>query len=298
MASVRQELKHTQRQLIYNGKRALVTLAPALATTMAAALLAVLYLYPVLLQLISVQPAGEFFDTLVDEQVVPHVEAVGAGVCQAMPSLSLYEQRLTNALVAATMLLPIVPLVIVHRLLAIKAYLRFALFAALVLLGCMLIGASDFAREACGENFHQEAVRVRDAVSTQLGVHPATLLLLGLAGTVVLSSCCDLVRVLIKWLTTHYTFSWDRVEIVDGLFNQQMRNFELWRIVKISLKRRWFETLVGAGTLTIEVDEGARNRNEKIGPIPHAKQTYKQLIEARLIAGRRAGAQASGLVLE
>jgi uncharacterized membrane protein YdbT with pleckstrin-like domain len=55
-----------------------------------------------------------------------------------------------------------------------------------------------------------------------------------------------------KWRTTHYVFTNERVIMRYGVFSREGRDIPLNRINDVSFQHTFFERLLGCGTLTIE----------------------------------------------
>jgi uncharacterized membrane protein YdbT with pleckstrin-like domain len=55
-----------------------------------------------------------------------------------------------------------------------------------------------------------------------------------------------------KWRSTHYVFTTERVIMREGVFSRDGRDIPLDRINDVSFHHSFFERMLGAGTLTIE----------------------------------------------
>jgi uncharacterized membrane protein YdbT with pleckstrin-like domain len=80
-----------------------------------------------------------------------------------------------------------------------------------------------------------------------------------------------------KWRTTHYVFTNERVIMREGVFSREGRDIPLNRINDVSFQHSFFERLLGAGTLTIE---SAGERGQVVlGDIPRVEKVQSQLYE-------------------
>lgn len=81
----------------------------------------------------------------------------------------------------------------------------------------------------------------------------------------------------LKWRTTHYVFTNERVIMREGVFSRVGRDIPLNRINDVSFQHSFFERLLGCGTLTIE---SAGERGQVVlTDIPHVEQTQSRLYE-------------------
>ena len=102
------------------------------------------------------------------------------------------------------------------------------------------------------------------------------------------------VRRVWRWFSTRYTLTSDRIEIERGIIGKQITNIELWRVKDLDYARSPLDFLLGVGRLRVAFLDGAL-QGQVIGPLPNAREVYGKLKQARLEAGRKAGAQAVGL---
>ncbi|MEP6599631.1 MAG: PH domain-containing protein [Actinomycetota bacterium] len=85
----------------------------------------------------------------------------------------------------------------------------------------------------------------------------------------------------IRWRTTHYVFTTDRVIIRRGVLRHTGRDIPLVRINDVGFVLSLLDRLVGAGTLTIE--SAGEQGQERLVNVPRAsrvQQTLNRLIEA------------------
>ncbi|MEV8513912.1 PH domain-containing protein [Dactylosporangium sp. NPDC051484] len=81
----------------------------------------------------------------------------------------------------------------------------------------------------------------------------------------------------IKWRTTHYVFTNERVIMRSGVFSRTGRDIPLGRINDVSFSHSLFERMLGCGTLTIE-SAGERGQVQLID-LPHVEKTQSTLYE-------------------
>jgi len=112
---------------------------------------------------------------------------------------------------------------------------------------------------------------------------------------VVLQGLLFFLRRVWLWLSTSYTLTSDRLEIEQGILAKRITNVELWRVRDLDYVRNLFEFFFGIGRLLVTYQDN-QDRRLFIGPIPNARQIYEKIKQARLKAGRKAGAQAVGIV--
>ena len=79
------------------------------------------------------------------------------------------------------------------------------------------------------------------------------------------------------WRTTHYLFTNERVLLQKGVLNRDRRDIPLSRVNDHSMTQRFFERLLGAGTLTIE-SAGERGQSV-LTDIPQIEQVQTKLYE-------------------
>ena len=81
----------------------------------------------------------------------------------------------------------------------------------------------------------------------------------------------------LKWRTTHYVVTNERVIMRVGVFSRQGRDIPLNRVNDVSFQHSLFERLLGAGTLTIE---SAGERGQVVlNDIPRVEKIQSQLYE-------------------
>jgi uncharacterized membrane protein YdbT with pleckstrin-like domain len=81
----------------------------------------------------------------------------------------------------------------------------------------------------------------------------------------------------IKWRTTHYVFTNERVIMREGVFSRNGRDIPLNRVNDVSFQHSFFEAMLGCGTLTIE---SAGERGQVVlTDIPRVEKIQSQLYE-------------------
>jgi len=81
----------------------------------------------------------------------------------------------------------------------------------------------------------------------------------------------------LKWRTTHYVFTNERVIMRHGVFSREGRDIPLNRVNDVSFQHSFFERLLGTGTLTIE---SAGERGQVVlTEIPRVERVQSQLYE-------------------
>jgi uncharacterized membrane protein YdbT with pleckstrin-like domain len=81
----------------------------------------------------------------------------------------------------------------------------------------------------------------------------------------------------VKWRTTHYVFTNERVIMRSGVFSRSGRDIPLGRINDVSFSHSLFERMLGCGTLTIE---SAGERGQVVlTEIPKVEKTQSMLYE-------------------
>jgi uncharacterized membrane protein YdbT with pleckstrin-like domain len=81
----------------------------------------------------------------------------------------------------------------------------------------------------------------------------------------------------LRWRTTHYVFTNERVIMRTGVFARQGRDIPLNRVNDVSFQHNFFERLLGCGTLTIE---SAGERGQVVlSEIPHVEKIQSQLYD-------------------
>lgn len=80
-----------------------------------------------------------------------------------------------------------------------------------------------------------------------------------------------------KWRTTHYVFTTERVIMREGVFSRDGRDIPLDRVNDVSFHHSFFERLLGTGTLTIE---SAGERGQVVlKEIPKVEKVQSRLYE-------------------
>jgi len=81
----------------------------------------------------------------------------------------------------------------------------------------------------------------------------------------------------LKWKTTHYVFTNERIITRQGVFARVGRDIPLNRVNDVSFQHSFFERMLGCGTLTIE---SAGERGQIVlTDIPHVEHVQSQLYE-------------------
>ncbi len=79
----------------------------------------------------------------------------------------------------------------------------------------------------------------------------------------------------LRWRTTHYVFTNERVIMRTGVFSRQGRDIPLNRVNDVSFQHSFFERLLGCGTLTIE---SAGERGQVVlSEIPRVEKIQSEL---------------------
>ncbi|GAA2589937.1 PH domain-containing protein [Dactylosporangium fulvum] len=81
----------------------------------------------------------------------------------------------------------------------------------------------------------------------------------------------------IKWRTTHYVFTNERVIMRSGVFSRSGRDIPLGRVNDVSFSHTLFERMLGCGTLTIE-SAGERGQVQ-LTDLPQVEKTQSVLYE-------------------
>lgn len=106
-------------------------------------------------------------------------------------------------------------------------------------------------------------------------------LLLAIAVVAVVVLVWWVLRPLLRWSSTHYVLTTDRVLIRTGVLSHTGRDIALARINDVVFERTLRDRLVGAGTLLIE-SAGEQGR-QRLDDVPHSddvQQTLHRLIDA------------------
>lgn len=117
------------------------------------------------------------------------------------------------------------------------------------------------------------AVFVATAIFTGWGLIP----LLIVAGVLVVVLLVITVWPWLKWRTTHYVFTNERVIMRNGVFSRTGRDIPLGRINDVSFSHSLFERMLGCGTLTIE-SAGERGQVQ-LTELPQVEKTQSVLYE-------------------
>jgi len=81
----------------------------------------------------------------------------------------------------------------------------------------------------------------------------------------------------LKWRTTHYVFTNERIITREGVFSRVGRDIPLNRVNDVSFQHSFFERMLGCGTLTIE---SAGERGQVVlDDIPHVERVQSHLYE-------------------
>jgi uncharacterized membrane protein YdbT with pleckstrin-like domain len=81
----------------------------------------------------------------------------------------------------------------------------------------------------------------------------------------------------LKWRTTHYVFTNERVIMRHGVFAREGRDIPLNRVNDVSFQHSFFERMLGTGTLTIE---SAGERGQVVlSEIPRVEKVQSHLYE-------------------
>jgi uncharacterized membrane protein YdbT with pleckstrin-like domain len=81
----------------------------------------------------------------------------------------------------------------------------------------------------------------------------------------------------VKWRTTHYVFTNERVIMREGVFSRAGRDIPLGRVNDVSFSHTLFERMLGCGTLTIE-SAGERGQ-VMLNDIPRVERVQSELYE-------------------
>lgn len=85
----------------------------------------------------------------------------------------------------------------------------------------------------------------------------------------------------LKWRTTHYVFTNERVIMREGVFSRDGRDIPLNRVNDVSFHHTFFQRLLGCGTLTIE-SAGERGQVvlDNIPGVERVQSDLYELVEA------------------
>jgi len=102
-----------------------------------------------------------------------------------------------------------------------------------------------------------------------------------LSGLVVIALLWLVVWPFLRWRTTHYVFTNERVLLQRGVLARDRRDIPLSRVNDHSMTQRFSERLLGCGTLTIE-SAGERGQSvlSDIPRVERVQTTLYELVEA------------------
>ncbi|HEY2794098.1 MAG TPA: PH domain-containing protein [Micromonosporaceae bacterium] len=80
-----------------------------------------------------------------------------------------------------------------------------------------------------------------------------------------------------KWHSTHYVFTNERVITRVGIFSRDLESIPLNRVNDVSSHQSFFDRLLGAGSLTIE--SAGDHGQDTFKQIPHVSRVTRQLHE-------------------
>ncbi len=105
----------------------------------------------------------------------------------------------------------------------------------------------------------------------------SNILLLALGAIGLILVCWLSIWPWLKWRTTHYVFTNERVIMREGVFSRDGRDIPLGRVNDVSFHHTFFERMLGCGTLTIE---SAGERGQVVlTDIPHVEKIQSELYE-------------------
>lgn len=78
-----------------------------------------------------------------------------------------------------------------------------------------------------------------------------------------------------KWRTTHYVFTTERIIMREGVFSRDGRDIPLDRVNDVSFHHSFFERLLGTGVLVIE--SAGEHGQVTLNEIPHVEKVQSQL---------------------
>lgn len=78
-----------------------------------------------------------------------------------------------------------------------------------------------------------------------------------------------------KWRTTHYVFTTERIIMREGVFSRDGRDIPLDRVNDISFHHSFFERLLGTGALIIE--SAGEHGQVTLNEIPHVERVQSHL---------------------
>jgi uncharacterized membrane protein YdbT with pleckstrin-like domain len=86
----------------------------------------------------------------------------------------------------------------------------------------------------------------------------------------------------------HYEITPDRIEYTRGIFNRQIDNIDMFRVIDIKLYRTLADCLTGVGTVTLQTNDETDPVFE-FEKIAEPKTLYDVIKKASLQADRRQG---------
>lgn len=81
----------------------------------------------------------------------------------------------------------------------------------------------------------------------------------------------------VKWRTTHYVFTTERIIMREGVFSRDGRDIPLDRVNDVSFHHSFFERLLGTGVLVIE--SAGEHGQVALKEIPHVERVQSQLYQ-------------------
>jgi uncharacterized membrane protein YdbT with pleckstrin-like domain len=81
----------------------------------------------------------------------------------------------------------------------------------------------------------------------------------------------------LRWRTTHYVFTTERVILREGIFSRQGRDIPIGRVNDVSFSHNLIERMLGCGTLTIE-SAGERGQVVLVD-LPRVERIQSELYE-------------------
>lgn len=102
-----------------------------------------------------------------------------------------------------------------------------------------------------------------------------TILLLVVAALGLIAFAMFVLWPFMKWRTTHYVFTTERIIMREGVFSREGRDIPLDRVNDVSFHHSFFERLLGTGVLTIE--SAGEHGQVVLKEIPHVERVQSQL---------------------
>ena len=88
--------------------------------------------------------------------------------------------------------------------------------------------------------------------------------------------------------SVRYEICSDRIEWIRGIFNRQIDNLDMFRVVDIKLHRSLLDCILGIGTLTL-ITKDQSDPTFEFKKISHPRQVYDYIKTASLTADRKQG---------